>query len=183
MASRPTADTWLDAQEIGLMLPGTFMPPTKAELNIIRAGDRVKLNNGRNAFWVVVSWVNDTSDPFMRAYNAIVSQELIDTGEYPADIELRFLGRNVYNISPAEIVRSPPKNRGNSVAADVVTEVKIAAAAGVAAATRGAEEGVAAAYAGAEVVLAASRPKPQTLVEVDPATFAAYNMVEFSDEE
>ena len=102
-AMHPTpahTDDWVDAQEMGRDHPGTFEAPTADELKGIRAGDFVKICNGEERFWAVVTVTNE-ADPIEGAFRGTVNNRLVGDNEYDFGDLLEFRGRHIYAIMPS----------------------------------------------------------------------------------
>ena len=134
-------DNWVDAQQMKLNYPDTFVAPTVRELGDIVAGTLVQVSNGSERFWAnVTSVIGEEHPGDARIFHAIVDNDLVDFRHYDRGDAIQFRGRHIYAIHPAATA---------AVAVDPV-------AATAAAVTLGSEAGAAAAAAGASAVLAAT---------------------------
>jgi len=82
----------IDAQEMAQNHPDTFEAPTTEELNQIKEGSSVKISNGEERFWTLVTKVSGDK------VTAAVDNQLL--GEYGYDLgdEIEFEKRHIYSI-------------------------------------------------------------------------------------
>ena len=155
-------DDWTNAQELARAHPNTFEAPSVKELEIIVAGDLVKICNGTERFWArVVSVIGEEHPGGSRIIHAIVDNELLCNDYYDLGDAIQFRGWHVYSIEHKH------ESNDNAVAA-VTSAVAVAAAAGAAAAAAGAKAALA-----AVIVPAAAAPPTEDAALA--AAFAAYN--------
>lgn len=93
-------DIFTDAQKMRAQHPDTFEAPTADEVASLTAPSYVKVCVGRERFWVEVTSIEKTDDPFMWLFMGVVNNDLQLTHEHGLSCNdvVEFEGRHIYGI-------------------------------------------------------------------------------------
>lgn len=94
---------WVDAQEASRRYPETYEAPTGVELAALAVGAHIRLNNGEERFWVILTEVGaptSEEDPYTRTYRGTICNRLVgDVGDYDYGDTVEFAGSSIHTIS------------------------------------------------------------------------------------
>jgi hypothetical protein len=101
-------DIWTDAQVMAAENPDTFEAPSSAELRALHPGSVVKVHNGQERFWVMVTGICPHASgfgPALTAFRGRVMHRLVFEAPYDRGDTVEFEGRHIYAIQ--FVMRAP----------------------------------------------------------------------------
>lgn len=83
---------FINARKMAKENPNTFETPTKQETDALKIGDHVKVCNGKERFWVLITAVGKNS------FTGSVDNILVSTDEYPLGCLVNFKWIHIYDF-------------------------------------------------------------------------------------